>query len=94
MLTLKTPVTKLVGIGPKMAKRLEKLDIENVQDLLYHFPHRWDDFSKITPISKIGPGIFCIKGKVLEIKNERTARKRMFLTHAIIQDKTDSIKAL
>ncbi len=94
MLNLNTPVKNLIGVGPKMAKRLEKLGVENVQDLLFHFPFRYDDFSKVTPIAKIKPGTFCVKGKILEIKNQRTSRRRMFLTHAIIQDDSGSLKAI
>lgn len=94
MLTLNTSITKLAGVGPKMAERLSKLGIEKMQDLLFHFPFRYDDFSKVTPISKVGPGTFCVKGKILEIKNQRTPRRRMFLTHAIVQDKTGSIKVI
>jgi len=94
MLSLDTSIEKIAGVGPKMAARLAKLGIEKIHDLIFHFPCRYDDFSKITEIAKVGVGTFCLKGKVLEIKNQRTPRRRMFLTHAIIQDSTGSIKAV
>lgn len=43
---LKLPVDSIIGIGNKYKNLLKKLNIETVQDLLYHFPFRYDDFSQ------------------------------------------------
>lgn len=34
-------MTTIAGIGPKMAKALERLKIARIKDLLYHFPSGW-----------------------------------------------------
>jgi len=95
MLTLQTKIEKLYGVGPHMSKRLTKLGIEKIEDLLYHFPFRYEDFSKITPISKIVAGQdLAIKGKILQIKNSRSPRRRIFITEALIQDQTGSVRAV
>ena len=95
MLTTDTKIEKIVGIGPKMAKRLNKLGIETVLDFLYHFPFRYDDFSKITPISQLRSfGSYCIKAKILQIKTQRSPKKRMFLITALLSDETGSCKAI
>jgi len=92
---LYTPIEQISNIGPAYQKKLKKLGIKTVQDLLYHFPHRYEDFSNIIPISKIKYGQdCCIQGKILEIQNTRTWRKRMILTQAIVQDKTGAIKVI
>src|SRR3990167_10940945 len=44
MLGLDNPVDALVGIGPQSKKLLEKLEIFTVEDLLYHFPFRYEDY--------------------------------------------------
>lgn len=94
-LNLSTPVTKLPNIGPIYQKRLKKLGVKTIQDLLYHFPHRYEDFSNIIPISEIKLNeICCIKGKILEIGNTRTWKKRMILTEAIVKDKSGAIKII
>jgi ATP-dependent DNA helicase RecG len=36
-------VTYLKGVGPQRAKLLNKWGIRTVRDLLYHFPHRYED---------------------------------------------------
>jgi len=49
----------------------------------------------VVPISKIKFNEnCCIQGKLLEIENSRTWKKRMTLTQAVIQDNTGAIKAV
>jgi len=88
-------ISQVVGVGPKMAQKLAKLGVDSSYDLMYHFPMRYDDFSRITLIekAKVGQRI-CIKGTISTIKNQRTFRRRMFLTHVLISDKSDSLKAI
>jgi len=52
---LNTPVLNLMGVGPFVAKKLNKLGIKTFGDLLYHLPFRYEDFSNITPIAKLKP---------------------------------------
>ncbi|MGZ0079333.1 ATP-dependent DNA helicase RecG [Methylomonas sp. YC3] len=53
----KQPVTTLTGIGSQSAARLEKLGIHTLQDLLFHLPLRYQDRSRIVPISQLMPGM-------------------------------------
>jgi len=46
-------VTTLKGVGPKVAERLEKLGINEVQDLLFHLPLRYQDRSRIQPLGSL-----------------------------------------
>jgi ATP-dependent DNA helicase RecG len=55
-LQLDDPVTKLPRIGAGRAAALGRLAIETVRDLLFHLPHRYDDFSRIIPIARLLPG--------------------------------------
>jgi len=69
-MNLDSPVNAL-GVAFKMyAKRLAKLKIFNVSDLLLHIPFRYDDFSKVSNISRIKLGeTTTIQGKVIDFKN-------------------------
>ncbi len=88
-----SPISEIPRIGPVYQKRLKKLGIKKVRDLFFHFPHRYEDFSHITPIAEAGVGKnVCIQGKILEIENLRTFKKRMFLTRVIVSDKSGAIK--
>ena len=94
-MNLSTPIEKIPRVGPQFQKKLKKLGIKTIKDLLWHFPHRYEDFSNLIPISKVKVGeTCCILGKILEIKNSRTWKKRMFLTQAVIEDKSGAIKVV
>jgi len=95
MLNLSTPIEKVTGIGPVFQRKIKRLGIKTIQDLLFHFPHRYEDFSNIIPISKIKINQVCtVSGKIIEIKTSKTWKRRMFITHIIIEDKTGAIKAM
>lgn len=94
-MNLKLPIEKISGIGPFYQRKLKKLGIKTIEDLLFHFPHRYEDFSNLIPISKIKIGEnVCIQGKILEIENKKTWKKRMILTEAIIKDDSGAIKVI
>jgi ATP-dependent DNA helicase RecG len=90
---LEAEIEKITGIGPKLQKRLKKLGIKTVKDLLLHFPHRYEDFSNLIKVCQIKEGEnFSAKGWILEIKNWQTWKKRMNLTEAIFGDETGTVK--
>lgn len=91
-MNLSTPVSDLHMVGPVFAKRLAKLGIETLEDLIYHFPHRYDDFSLVSEISRVQPGeTLTIKGQVLSIKNEYT-RLGKKIQKALVSDGNGKIE--
>ena len=95
MIDLNTHIERVAKIGPAYQKRLKKLGIQTILDLLYYFPQRYNDFSNIIPINNIKNGsLVCIQGQITEIATEKTFRKWMDITEAVIEDETGSIKAL
>ncbi|MFA6146482.1 MAG: ATP-dependent DNA helicase RecG [Patescibacteria group bacterium] len=95
MPNLKTPLSELTSASKTTLNRLEKLKIQTAEDLLYHFPFRYDDYSKILTIAELKTKKSgTIKGKISLIANHRSPRKKMVITEAIISDKTDSIKVV
>lgn len=94
-ISLETPLAKLPGIGPKNVKKLKKIGLETIQALLFYFPFRYDDFSRVVPISQASLGqVSTIKGRILEIANVTTFRKKMVVTQALISDESGTIKAI
>lgn len=45
------PVTTLKGVGAKVAEKLAKIGIYNVEDVLFHLPLRYEDRSRVYPIA-------------------------------------------
>ena len=94
-MNLNTTVEKIPRIGPIFQKKLKRIGIETVQDLLFHFPHRYEDFSDLVPIAEIKLNEQnCVAGRILEIKSSRTWKRRMILTEAVVEDKSGAIKVV
>ncbi len=49
-------LTSLKGVGEKLVEKLNKLGLFHVQDLLFHLPLRYQDKTKITPLSEVSIG--------------------------------------
>ncbi len=92
---LSTPVSVISRVGKTTAGRLKNLGIETVEDLIFYYPFRWEDFSEISNIENLQPGtIVTVKGKIQLLKNRRSPVKRKFLTEGLISDKTGSVKVI
>jgi len=92
---LNTSVQYLTGVGPVMAKKLKRLGIQNIRDLLFYFPRRWDDYSKPQMISKLQIGQDAIiKASIVQIKQTRTRRRWMSIIDALLADDSGQIRAI
>jgi ATP-dependent DNA helicase RecG len=87
-------LTQISGIGSKTLEKLKKLNINTPNNLLFHFPYRYVDFSHTTSIvnAKENKNI-TITGKLLNFQNIFT-RSHKNLQKAIIADKTGQINLL
>ena len=73
------PVTGLKGVGSKMAEKLHHLQLETVQDLLFHLPARYEDRTQRSPINALLPGMQCtVEGTIQECQII-PARRRMMV---------------
>jgi len=52
----KVSVTALKGVGEAMAEKLAKVGLENLQDVLFHLPLRYQDRTRVVPIGALRPG--------------------------------------
>src|SRR3989338_5973617 len=89
---LKTPLSQLIGIGPGLIYKLKKLNLNTIEDLIYHFPFRYDDFSNTTSalVAKIGERV-TLQGEIWSIQNIYT-RSRKIITKAVFNDGTSPIE--
>lgn len=91
---LSLPVTELSLVGPIYARKLEKLGIKTIEDLLLHVPHKYDDYSLVSPIARVQVGeTLTIKGKILSLKNQYT-RSGKKIQIGEVSDSTGKITVL
>lgn len=94
MLSLTSPVASISKVGPKFQMLLEKLDIFTIEDLIYHFPYRYNDLSTIKPINTlISNEIVTVKATLVSVENIFT-KNRKRITSAKFQDNTGDIEAI
>lgn len=88
-----SPITEIPGVGNIVKSRLEKLDIKTVEDLLYHVPHRYEDYRKVVTAKSARAGeMVTFRGFVKNTANVYTKKgRKMFI--AEIEDKTGTLKA-
>lgn len=61
-----TPIARLKGVGPALQEKLARLQLFNLQDVLFHLPFRYQDRTRIVPIAAVPEGHEAlIQGRVL-----------------------------
>ena len=90
-LELGTEVCYIKGVGPAWARKLAELGIETVEDLLLHFPFRFDLRRQAQPIASLAgaEASATVAGEVAAIKDTRFGRKPFFQVE--LQDDTGSV---
>jgi ATP-dependent DNA helicase RecG len=95
MLSLNSPLEELNRVGKTNAKLLKKLGLGNIQDLLFYFPYRYDDFTKNSLIADLEKGQNAnIIGTVELIQNRKSFKRRIFVTEALVADESETIKII
>lgn len=73
------PLSSLTGVGASQSVKLAKLGLHTVQDLLFHFPLRYEDRTQLSTISDLLPGVYAtVEAEVLNC-NIVFGRKRMMV---------------
>ncbi len=82
-----TPAGKLAFIGPVYARRLEKLDIRTLSDLLYHAPTRYEDYSQVKTIRQLKPDEpVTVIGTITQSKNLYTKSRKQIQVVSLKDD--------
>lgn len=86
-------MTEIKGVGSEVAKKLAILGIKTVNDLVFYFPRRYDDYSEVQAISHIKPGVVTIKA-VIKQAIGRYASRGLHITEAVASDKSGSVRLI
>jgi len=94
-MTLETDIDELRGITKRQRAALRALGIGAVRDLVFCLPYRYDDYSTETDIAGVAVGSrVTLTARIIRIASRRSFRRRMYVTEAVLDDGTDTIKAL
>ena len=77
---LSDALTILKGVGPALAKKLEKLGLQRVEDLLFLLPLRYEDRTQLVKIGALAAGTRClISGEVLLAETAYRGRRNLLV---------------
>jgi len=92
---LATPLQFLKGVGPRRAADLENAGLVTLEDLLYRFPIRYEDRSRLQPIATLKPGqTVSIAGRILAAGLRSTRRPGFKIFEAAVDDGTGSLRVV
>lgn len=90
---LNAPLTVISGIGPSRAETLKQLGLRTLGDVLYFFPRRYDDYSKLKPINRLNYGDeVTIIAAAQSIQTRKAHGGKMQITEAVVTDGTGTLR--
>jgi ATP-dependent DNA helicase RecG len=90
---LNASVTVLSGVGPKHGQTLGRLGLKTLGDMLYYFPRRYDDYSKLKPINRLWYGEEVTVIGVVQSVNARIIRGgRARFSEAVVSDGSGALR--
>ena len=73
-------LTDLSGVGPALAKKLERLGVYRVEDLLFQLPLRYEDRTQLVRLGALVPGMRClVTGEVLLAETVYRGRRNLLV---------------
>lgn len=92
---LAIPLDRCRTINPKTAQRLIEAGFSSVRDLLYYFPVRYEDLTRVTPIAEIplDQPVLLI-GQISGLKIFRTPRRGMAIINATLTDDSGKVRIM
>ncbi len=80
----------IAGVGPTLAEKLQKCGIKTMRDLLFHFPYRYQDRTRITPIQDLRPNDWAVvAGRVCKVEIKQG--KKMML-YCYVEDQSGIVR--
>ncbi|MEP5765825.1 MAG: ATP-dependent DNA helicase RecG [Halieaceae bacterium] len=83
------PVSCLRGVGPRMSEKLAEAGVEQLQDLLFHLPLRYQDRTRVTPIGALQAGSDVVVEGEVRVADIAFGRRRSLVCR--IQDSTGTL---
>lgn len=83
----------LPGVGKVTAEQLGRLGIERIEDLLWHLPARYEDYSKLRTISELEPGEQAtVVANLWEVTERKVSMNRQ-MVQGVLSDGTGTLRA-
>ena len=85
-----TPVTRLPGVGPRLAEKLARLGLVRLEDLPFHLPLRYEDRTRVLAIGELTPGTAALVEGEISASEVVAGRRRRLVCR--LSDGTGSLE--
>lgn len=94
-MNLSDKIEKNFRLVESQKKALAKMQIETIEDLLYHFPHRYGESFDQVKIEQLEPGMKAtVYGHIQTAETGKTFRGRRPIARATVKDDTGTVKII
>lgn len=90
---LDSELRSLKGVGEVLAKLFAKLGLLTVATLINYYPRRYDDYSLVSPINRLQPGMVTTRASIRQVVG-RYVRRGLHITEAVASDPTGSVRLI
>ena len=90
---LQTPLQFLKGVGPRKAADFARAGLRTLEDLLYRFPLRYEDRSRLQPIGTLREGqTASMAGEIVQCGLRPTRRPGFRIFEALVRDQSGAVR--
>ena len=94
-MTLDTCLEEIFRVTPRQRLALKKLELVTCENLLEHFPYRYENPAEFKKIEDVLSGERVrIAGRVAKIDFEKTWKRKMNIAKATLEDQTGKLEAI
>lgn len=95
MITLDTPIEKIIRLREDVRAGLLRLGLHTARDLLYHFPTRYVDASEYSAIKNATPNtVVTVTGTITALASKKSFKSKIPMTEGVIEDQSGKLKVL
>ncbi|MBL8132998.1 MAG: ATP-dependent DNA helicase RecG [Anaerolineae bacterium] len=88
---LHASVERVKGVGPKQQEMLGRLGIRTINDLLFYFPTRYDDYTQLVSVARLKPSTLATVIGTVRHTEERIGKTGRRDFHMVVDDGTGEI---
>jgi len=89
------PVTRIPRVDRGTVRRLGRLGIQTVRDLVYYFPFRYEDWSQVRKVAELRPHEQAtVIGRLIAIQATRLGARGLPATEALVADDTGTLRVV
>lgn len=91
MRTANIELASLKGVGSVTAEKLTNIGLVTAADFAEYFPRKYQDYSVVSGIAHLQPGLVAIQAHITDVK-QRRVRRGLHITEAAAEDASGRVK--